>query len=81
MIVALQLVQNRLAEVRGELPAQTQLVAERLTPTSFLQRSPVGDILTVIQYLAYVFAPELAPDHLKLGGVIQPDIVPDDRLK
>jgi CzcA family heavy metal efflux pump len=35
MVVALQLVQARLAEVRGELPAATQLVAERLTPTSF----------------------------------------------
>ena len=61
--------------------AQVKKQTEGLTPTSFLQRSPVGDILTVIQYLAYVFAPELAPDHLKLGGVIQPDIVPDDRLK
>src|SRR5581483_7463055 len=35
MVVALQLVQARLGEVRGELPADTQLVAERLTPTSF----------------------------------------------
>jgi hypothetical protein len=61
--------------------AQTKTQTEGLTPTSFLQRSPISDILTVIQYLAYVFAPELAPDHLKLGGVIQPDIVPDDRLK
>jgi len=54
---------------------------EGLTPTSFLQRSPVSDVLTVIQYLSYVFAPELNPNHLKLGGEIQPDIVPDDRLK
>ncbi|HXU73589.1 MAG TPA: efflux RND transporter permease subunit [Polyangia bacterium] len=35
MIVALQLVQAKLSEVRGELPAATTLVAERLTPTSF----------------------------------------------
>jgi CzcA family heavy metal efflux pump len=35
MIVALQQVQARLAEVRPELPPQTALVAERLTPTSF----------------------------------------------
>lgn len=61
--------------------AQTKAQTEGLTPTSFLQRSPISDILTVIQYLAYAFAPELAPDHLKLGGVIQPDIVPDDRIK
>jgi hypothetical protein len=54
---------------------------EGLTPTSFLQRSPVSDVLTVIQYLAYLFAPELNPNHLKLGGEIKPDVVPDDRLK
>ena len=35
MVVALQLVQAKLGEVRSELPAATQLVAERLTPTSF----------------------------------------------
>jgi CzcA family heavy metal efflux pump len=35
MVIALQLVQARLAEVRGELPTNTTLVAERVTPTSF----------------------------------------------
>jgi CzcA family heavy metal efflux pump len=35
MVVALQLVQAKLGEVRGELPAATTVVAERLTPTSF----------------------------------------------
>jgi CzcA family heavy metal efflux pump len=35
MVVALQLVQARLAEVRSELPADTSVVAERITPTSF----------------------------------------------
>jgi CzcA family heavy metal efflux pump len=35
MVLALQLVQARLAETRGELPQETQLVAERITPTSF----------------------------------------------
>jgi CzcA family heavy metal efflux pump len=35
MVVALQLVQTRLADVRGELPQETQVVAERITPTSF----------------------------------------------
>jgi len=35
MVVALQLVQARLAEVRGELPADTSVIAERITPTSF----------------------------------------------
>jgi hypothetical protein len=61
--------------------AQVKAQTEGLTPTSFLQRSPISDVLTVIQYLAYVFAPELNPNHLKLGGEIQPDVVPDDRLK
>lgn len=60
---------------------QVKKQTEGLTPTSFLQRSPISDVLTVIQYLAYVFAPELNPNHLKLGGEIQPDVVPDDRLK
>jgi len=61
--------------------AQVKKQTEGLTPTSFLQRSPVSDVLTAIQYLAYLFAPELNPNHLKLGGDIQPDVVPDDRLK
>ena len=61
--------------------AQVKTQTEGLTPTSFLQRSPISDVLTVIQYLAYVFAPELNPNNLKLGGEIQPDVVPDDRLK
>jgi len=61
--------------------AQVKAQTEGLTPTSFLQRSPVSDVLTVIQYLAYVFAPELNPNHLKLGGEIKPDVVPGDRLQ
>jgi CzcA family heavy metal efflux pump len=35
MVMSLQLVQARLADIRGELPAETQVVAERITPTSF----------------------------------------------
>ncbi len=35
MVTALQLVQAKLAEVRGDLPSATTLQAERLTPTSF----------------------------------------------
>jgi multidrug efflux pump subunit AcrB len=35
MVVALQLVQARLAEIRPELPAAAQITAERVTPTSF----------------------------------------------
>ena len=35
MVVALQLVQARLADLHGELPAGTGVVAERITPASF----------------------------------------------
>src|SRR4029453_7725101 len=35
MVVALQQVQNRVAETRGELPADTQLQVERMTPAVF----------------------------------------------
>jgi hypothetical protein len=35
MIVALQQVQNRIAEIRGVLPAETDLTVERLTPAAF----------------------------------------------
>jgi len=35
MILALQQVQNRIAETRGDLPADTELTVDRLTPTTF----------------------------------------------
>jgi CzcA family heavy metal efflux pump len=35
MIVSLQLVQARLADVRGELPSTASVIAERITPASF----------------------------------------------
>src|SRR5580765_6132045 len=35
MVVALQQLQNRVAEARGELPADTLLTVERLTPSVF----------------------------------------------
>ncbi len=54
---------------------------EGLTPMSISQRDPLKTILQILQIVTTVFAPELMPDHLKFGGVIQPDIVPDDRLK
>ncbi len=46
MVVALQQVQAKLAEARAELPAATQLVAERMTPSSFpvLTVSVDGDV-------------------------------------
>ena len=35
MVVALQMVQNRVAEITGDLPADTQLQIERMTPEIF----------------------------------------------
>ena len=35
MVVALQQVQNRVAEIRGALPADLELTVERLTPAAF----------------------------------------------
>ena len=35
MVVALQMVQNRVAEITGELPADTELQIERMTPAIF----------------------------------------------
>ena len=35
MIVALQQAQSRIAETRGQLPADTDLIVERLTPAAF----------------------------------------------
>jgi len=64
---------------RGSAQVKTQ--TEGLTPTSFLQRSPLSDVLTIIQWVSVVFAPELNPNHLKLGGEVKPDVVPDDRLR
>jgi hypothetical protein len=62
-------------------PDHVKKQVEGLTPTSVLQRDPVKTVLEVIQYFTAIIAPELMPDHLKLGGEIQPDVVPEDRLK
>lgn len=35
MVVALQQVQNRIAEIRGDLPADTEVIADRMTPATF----------------------------------------------
>lgn len=64
MIVALQQVQNRVAEVRGELPDDAEVLVERLTPAVFpvfilsmtgtLPTAELNDLAT------YVVKPELA---------------------
>jgi CzcA family heavy metal efflux pump len=64
MVVALQQVQNRVAEARGELPANTELTVERLTPAVFpiLIFSLTGALPTpeLHDYANYVVKPELA---------------------
>ncbi|HET9010985.1 MAG TPA: efflux RND transporter permease subunit, partial [Gemmatimonadaceae bacterium] len=64
MVVALQQVQNRVAEIRGELPADVQLTVERLTPEVFpvFILSMTGKLPTpeLSDYARYVVRPELA---------------------
>jgi len=64
MIVALQQVQNRLAEARGELPTDLDLTVERLTPAVFpiLILSMTGSLPTpdLNDFATYVVKPELA---------------------
>jgi CzcA family heavy metal efflux pump len=64
MIVALQQVQNRVAEIRGDLPADAELTVERLTPAIFpvLILSLTGRLPTteLNDYALYVMRPALA---------------------
>ena len=64
MIVALQQVQNRVAEIRGELPADSEILVERLTPAVFTVfiLSMTGTLPTaeLNDYATYVVKPELA---------------------
>ncbi len=64
MVVALQMVQNRIAEARGELPADTQLTVERMTPAVFpvFILALTGSLPTaeLNDYSLYVMRPALA---------------------
>ena len=64
MVVALQQVQNRVAETQRDLPAGTDLTVERLTPAVFpiLILSMTGPLPTpdLNDYANYVVKPELA---------------------
>lgn len=53
---------------------------EGLAVLSLAGRSPVSDVLNLIQTVAGTFVEELRPSSLKLGGQILPDYVPPDRL-
>src|SRR5689334_1717452 len=64
MVVALQQVQNRVSEIRGELPPDAELTVERLTPAVFpvFILSMTGSLATteLNDYATYVVRPELA---------------------
>jgi len=64
MVVALQMVQNRVAEVTTDLPAGTQLQVERMTPEIFpvFILSLTGDLPTpdLFDYANLVLKPEIA---------------------
>jgi CzcA family heavy metal efflux pump len=78
MIVALQQVQNRIADVREELPAGTELTVERLTPAVFpiLILSLTGSLPTadLNDYANYVVKPELA----RVPGTGQIEVLASD---
>jgi CzcA family heavy metal efflux pump len=64
MVVALQMVQNRIAEINGELPPDTQLEIERMTPAIFpvFIMSFTGTLPTpeLYDYANFVVKPEIA---------------------
>jgi CzcA family heavy metal efflux pump len=64
MVVALQMVQNRVAEITGDLPTDTQLQIERMTPEIFPMfiLSLTGTLPTaeLYDYANFVVKPELA---------------------
>ncbi|HKC54654.1 MAG TPA: efflux RND transporter permease subunit, partial [Vicinamibacterales bacterium] len=64
MIVALQMVQNRIAEINGELPMGTELQVERLTPAIFpvfiLTLSGTLPTADLYDYANFVVKPDIA---------------------
>jgi CzcA family heavy metal efflux pump len=64
MITALQQVQNRVAEITGDLPMDSQIQVERMTPEVFpvFILSMTGSLPTadLFDYATYVLKPELA---------------------
>jgi CzcA family heavy metal efflux pump len=78
MVVALQQVQNRVAQVQGDLPDGTTLTVDRLTPAVFpiLIFSMTGPLPTpdLHDYAAYVVRPELA----RVPGAGQIDVLASD---
>lgn len=78
MVVALQQTQNRVAEIRGDLPADAELTVERLTPAVFpvFILSMTGNLPTadLNDYATYVAKPELA----RVPGAGQIEVLASD---
>src|SRR5262245_45197316 len=78
IVVALQQVQNRVAELRGELPAETELEVERLTPAAFpiLSYNLTGGLseAELRDHAFYVMRPELA----RVPGVGRVEVMASD---
>src|SRR5512147_1805302 len=78
MVVALQQVQNRIAEARGDLPADADLTVERLTPAVFpiLIWMMTGPLPTpdLNDFATYVVRPELA----RVPGAGQIEVLASD---
>ena len=78
MVVALQQLQNRVAEIRGELPDDTELIVERLTPAIFpvFILSMTGNLPTadLNDFATYVVRPELA----RVPGAGQIEVLASD---
>jgi len=78
MVVALQQVQNRVAETKADLPTDTDLTVERLTPAVFpiLILSMTGPLATadLNDYASYVVRPELA----RVPGAGQIEVLASD---
>lgn len=53
---------------------------EGLAVLSLAQRSPVKEVMHIVQSVLGTFVEELKPSSLKLGGEVLPDLVPPDRL-
>jgi CzcA family heavy metal efflux pump len=78
IIVALQQVQNRVAEVRTDLPAEAELTVERLTPAAFpiLSYNLTGGLSEagLRDYAFYVMRPEVA----RVPGVGRVEVLASD---
>jgi multidrug efflux pump subunit AcrB len=78
MVLALQMLQNRVAEARGELPADTELTVERLTPAVFpvFILSLTGSLPTadLNDYASFVMRPALA----RVPGTGQIEVLASD---